>query len=346
MYLKTVLENSSPGTNPMYSKIEFLRSGYENKIDYLKGISIIFVILTHSLPFQDEILFPIWGGQAVPILLIIQALHYFRKGIIWNVRLEKLWKRIIFPFLIQNMIVVLVLALFSRLSLEDILSNMIYCGGNGPGSYYVWIYLQFVLLLPIYGVVYKWTGTKGVFILAITLSWAGELLASFFQLPNNIYRLFCGRYLFLPFIGLIWARYGIVLNIKTIFFSILGLISILLLHYSSINLSPFICPSDWTYHHWICYPYAAFLFPFLLLYFYKKGNCARLCSFLCKCGKCSYEIFLWQMVVFKLFSVFYNHDFINHFVAVSIKIPLTILLSLSPVFFSIIKDRRKSVQHL
>ncbi len=43
--------------------------GYDPYIDYLKGVSIFFVVLAHCLPMQNCLLFSFWGAQAVPLFL-------------------------------------------------------------------------------------------------------------------------------------------------------------------------------------------------------------------------------------------------------------------------------------
>ena len=63
-------------------KIDFKNYGYDPQIDYIKGLCILFVIWTHAINRSElgYILFPYWGDTAVPIFLIIQAFHYYKKG--------------------------------------------------------------------------------------------------------------------------------------------------------------------------------------------------------------------------------------------------------------------------
>ena len=123
-------------------------------IDFLKGICILFIILAHSLPqtVQRYSLFIIWGGMAVPLFLLLQSYHVFNKGLGSNVKntpdLKKVWKRIIQPFLIVLIFSGCLMIILGHDPLQVIKSAII-GGGIGPGSYYVWIYLQFMILLPI-----------------------------------------------------------------------------------------------------------------------------------------------------------------------------------------------------
>ena len=62
-------------------RIELINEGYDPFIDFLKGICIFLVILKHALPASWEfaLYFPLWGDAAVPIFLLIQAFHFFKR---------------------------------------------------------------------------------------------------------------------------------------------------------------------------------------------------------------------------------------------------------------------------
>lgn len=122
-------------------------------IDFLKGIAILGVVFAHSLPhvIYKWSLFLIYGGMAVPIFLLIQAYHIYNKNdfkSIKDLKLQKVWKRIFFPFIIVILFSGSLLVIRGHDPL-DILNNIFTSGGIGPGSYYVWIYLQFMILIPI-----------------------------------------------------------------------------------------------------------------------------------------------------------------------------------------------------
>lgn len=63
--------------------------GYDPFIDYLKGISILFVVLLHCLPLQNYLLCSLWASQAVPIFLLIQVFHVVRGVIKINKSITK-----------------------------------------------------------------------------------------------------------------------------------------------------------------------------------------------------------------------------------------------------------------
>ena len=80
--------------------------GYDLFIDFMKGLCIIWVVLTHSIPYewQQMIGFPFWGAQAVPMFLLIQSYHYFKHDELPSINWSKLFKRIILPFIINSFI--------------------------------------------------------------------------------------------------------------------------------------------------------------------------------------------------------------------------------------------------
>ena len=83
--------------------IDFKRTEYDPVIDYIKGLCILFVIWTHCMTREELslILFPFWGDTAVPIFLIIQAFHCYKKNSDARIpNIKKLWFRILKPYLI------------------------------------------------------------------------------------------------------------------------------------------------------------------------------------------------------------------------------------------------------
>lgn len=91
------------------------KEGYDPFIDYLKGVSILFVILAHCLPLQEYILFSLWGAQAVPLFLLVQVFHSYKKGVGYisvSYDLKKLFHRIFKPFLLLVVIQLLLLIFF------------------------------------------------------------------------------------------------------------------------------------------------------------------------------------------------------------------------------------------
>ncbi|MBR1785721.1 MAG: acyltransferase family protein [Paludibacteraceae bacterium] len=287
--------------------------GYEPFIDFMKGLCILWVVLTHSIPYhwQQMIGFPFWGAQAVPIFLLIQSYHYFKHEDLPTVNWGKLFKRIILPYLVVESIIVLhiiIAYLCGSGVLSTPLRSLFLLGGNGPGSYYVWIYLQFALIiLPLFG----WLQKKLAFsdftwgIVFVIVSEVLEILCSIWHPSEYIYRLLAFRYIFLAYGGYIWAKHFITNNWITINLSIISIISIYIFQYKNFTFEPWIFNTDWRYFHWFCYFLAIFLLPAIANISYRLmgGVFAEFIKYL---GKYSYQIFLFQLLVFYWFPLEIN----------------------------------------
>ena len=289
-------------------EVKLNNAGYDPFIDFLKGLCIVWVVLTHSIPYewQQLIGFPFWGAQAVPLFLLIQSYHYFKKDALPSINWKKLIKRIIIPFVIAQGIIVSYLFVDSYLygdePLSKFLPRLIKCGGYGPGSFYVWVYLQFVILLPCVGWLQKRISLPswGWCLVFVVVSELLEILCSFTEISPYLYRLCAFRYVFLIYGGYIWARDGIKLNWFTILLSVVSIVAIYLLQYRQLTFEPLLFNTDWTYFHWFCYFFAMWLLAYATNALFNAGGglFAKLFQTL---GKYSYEIFIFQMMVFYFF---------------------------------------------
>ena len=139
-------------------KITLNKSGYEPFLDFLKGLCIIWVILTHcmSIALQDATLFSLWGAMAVPLFLIVQVFHAYKRGIenckynnkIW----DKIYSRVLKLFILAQVPLFVGWVYTKRNDVFTAVTEYISGGGVGPGNYYVWVYMQFALLLPLMAV--------------------------------------------------------------------------------------------------------------------------------------------------------------------------------------------------
>ena len=133
------------------------KNSHLDHIDFIKGLAAISVILLHTLPqsvlYGSFAVYHIW--QAVPIFLFITFYLGFRnlekKKVSYKeyysierikVIFEKLWIPLIVLALLEA-IFFLVCGNFDR-AIGSLL-----CYNNGPGSYYIWLYMQIWLLLPL-----------------------------------------------------------------------------------------------------------------------------------------------------------------------------------------------------
>ena len=136
-------------------KIELMRNGYDPFLDFIKGFCIVSVILNHSVgPYlRDYALFYFWGEIAVPLFLLLQSYHVFRKEKIslGKQQFVKMFHRILLPCIIISLVGFVILIIFKHISLYEMCRRILLGGGIGyrAGTYYVWVYLQFFLLLPL-----------------------------------------------------------------------------------------------------------------------------------------------------------------------------------------------------
>lgn len=246
--------------------------------------------------------------------------------------MKKLFRRILKPFLCTLAIQFLLLVgIRGWESIGTLIKQVIGAGGIGPGSYYVWIYLQFYFLLPFFVRMMRgWSEVKiGCFftILCIVL----EVLCSYVDVPGWLYRLLAIRYLFLIYLAYLWVTKGIVLNTWTLVLSGISVVFILLFTYTDINWEPWFYDSDWKICHWLAYFYAAYLF-IVILHLCYKHFWPKLNSLLCKMGRYSYEIFLLQMFVFTFLPSAQRLDIIgNIYLTTLLRVMLAIILSIVPV---------------
>ena len=291
-------------------KIEFNKTGYDPKIDYIKGICILFVIWTHCIS-RDELglmLFPYWGDTAVPIFLIIQAFHYYKKGI--DIRLPsflKLWKRIMKPYIIMIALMFIVQFFIYYHMTNGTFSPALYWDKRGPGSYYIFIFLELAFVIPLFALLLKRLSIKWLLVVFIILSQFIEFVTSITHCPDNIYRVTFFRYTFLIFIGYLLATKGLELNRLTILGGIISMFFLYLFAYTIINFEPLFCThlSHWSLCHWVCYLYIAYFFLAFLTYTYSKlDSHLHIRSYIEKMGKYSYEIYLFQIFYYSTISIF------------------------------------------
>lgn len=142
------------------------KSIHLEEVDYIKGLAAISVIFLHTLPLSalkgTIAVFHIW--QAVPIFLFISFYLGLRnlekkedvfKGYYSKERIKKIFLKIWLPLLFLAAIESI---LFLVLGNKEKAIGSILCYSNGPGSYYVWCYMQIWLLMPVVCLLLKRSG--------------------------------------------------------------------------------------------------------------------------------------------------------------------------------------------
>lgn len=187
-----------------------------------------------------------------------------------------------------------VVVLTGRMGVGEALHAIAHDGGFGPGSYYVPLYAQYFLLLPLFALAARRRhGPAAALAAAIALQ-----VAALHFCPVWLYRLLAVRYLPLPLAGLWWARRGIELTPLSLTLSALSAAALLALTYGGLALQPWLCTTrPWEYANWPCYAWPAVALPAALY-----GLRLRLCDALRRavewCGRRSLEIYMAQMAVF------------------------------------------------
>ncbi len=290
------------------TKIEFCTLGHDLSLDFVKGVCILLVLINHStnLVFHQESWFFLWGYPAVPLFLLIQVFHAYKKGYDGiHLRMGRIWTRAVFPFLMVEVLLFAVAVVkYPTTSIRQLLLSALYWGGRGPGSYYPWVYIQFALLLPLLRPLFRQVKPFGLGVIFLLLAVGGEVLCSVLSLPEWGYRLLFIRYIFLIYLGYLLIEKGVVLNIVTITLSVISLISVYYFEIRAIECYPFFYDSaDWRTCHWICYFYIAYpMLYFLCRFFYWLPPDSKIEDVVCKMGQHSYAIYIFQLVYFNVFA--------------------------------------------
>lgn len=283
-------------------------SKYANRnrtLDFLKGICILLVILTHyGWNKENEIrfLFPYWLDMAVPIFMIISGYVYaksFERNNVnlliegYNIRLLRSVIRYTVPY--GMMLCIEIILLIRNNQSFDIL-KLFLSGGIGPGSYYYPVMIQFVFIFPIIYMLIKKFDFIGFFI-CICTNIIYEFLQSAYDMNEECYRLLVFRYILVISFGcwLSIKKYETKMIWKILSF-IIGLFFISM--YSFGNYMPYSI-AKWTTTSWCACLYIIPIFSWAV----KKN---MRCGIIEKIGKASYNIFLVQMIWFwKLNAIMY-----------------------------------------
>ena len=299
--------------NPM--TIRFNTKGYDAFIDFIKFYAIICVLIAHTFPFLKWFGFAAWGDMQVPLFVLVQAFHTYKKDKL-RVNFGKIIRRVMIPFFIVELMTFVIAIGVCHMDYKVLMDTLSADWGYGPGSYYPWVYLQIAMLLPLFAPLLN--NNKALSLLTFLLICEGfEILFSIVDLPENIYRLLSIRYLFLLWIGWQWAKEGVVINWITILLSLISLAAIIYFEYISVDDEPWFFLTGWKYHRWPCYFFVGYGFIALLkVLWYYLSKCKMLIKVVQAIATASYEIFLLQMSLLFLFKreclCFINSDFIQY----------------------------------
>lgn len=288
----------------MMKQVTFVREGYDLFIDFLKAYAIICVLIGHTIPKPDLWGYLFWAGMQVPLFILIQTFHFYKKDSKINV--GKLLKRIVLPFTIVSCFTFLIKLTFGCVSFKLLIINGIENGGGyGPGSYYPVIYIQVALLLVLFKPLLRRYNKQTLFWIFLVISVACEVVCSILDVPDFLYRLLAIRYIFLLFLGWLWVKEGLKVNWQTTLLCILSFLTIVYFQYFSMTIDnePWFFNTAWKAHRWPCYFYVSHGLVLMLYYVWQKIQMKEwVCTIAKKLASASYEIFLVQMAVISLFK--------------------------------------------
>lgn len=308
------------------------------KLDAMKGISIILILITHFSWSDDQrrlLLFPFWIEMAVPIFMMITGFVYtmsFDKGRCQKLQdgysLKIISKRI-FRYLIPYLMIFIIELFIYYLFFENhsilFLIMTFITGGFGPGAYYIPVLLQIVFLMPLVYFVIRSNPLIGI-INCFIFNMLYEIVKTLIGMPNNIYRLCAFRYIFVLAFGSFLYFYKE--NIKMFSMIIIGGIGGGFLVYTGYIGSAPSFLRNWT---GTCCIACLFLCPFMYQVLNYGNNLKN--NMICYIGKASYNIYLFQMLYYWIcFSVICNH--INNRL-LQLLISILICLTVGCLFYKI-----------
>ena len=311
-----------------------------NKHQYeLDFIAIISVLVLHSLKTEtlDQIVSSFYLKQAVPLFIAVTFYLGFRSLSLktnaceilkyWysKNRIIKTYNRIVKPFILIYIAQLVIIFLLDRSVFLEVLT----WGGVGPGSYFVYVYIQIWILIPLIFVMFLKTNRYGILIL-LAISILLSVICSIMNVSEGLFRLSCFRYLFIAAISWIWINRK---DYKIVFLIILGLCSLLyLLVLSSNDLKPLIYNCGWSSQQWPVY-FWTLLIIFFLIAVWKKNQDSYLVKMIRWMGVNSWEIFLAQMFILSFVNYKLLSTVHSQLLAQCILVAVTFSFSIGSVCF-------------
>lgn len=279
-----------------------------SNIDLLKTISIVCVIIIHSLPRDIQMLIgrPLFLQHAVPVFMILfgynrvksserKERHSFRDLFHWD-NLSSQLKNIFVPYFIVWALFELSYGLAVNKGLTEIVQSFV-LGGRGPGGYFIVLMVQAILLFPaLYSLFNRYNPIKaltGIFLLNIILE------AMSINMNPELYRVFISRHIFSIALGIFLAKRKEILSLKKwITFIGISLIYIISVEYFDVHY--------FIEHMWDSQHALAYFWTFFLVYI---GLSLPIKSFkwVTEIGQSSYYIFLIQKIYFMFRNAFFSN---------------------------------------
>lgn len=312
------------------------KSDRQTILDILKGICIIFVIVTHY-DWSDKQrllgLFPYIIDMAVPIFMIISgyvfSASYLRKGIDRfedAYDLEIIIKRLIRytnPFIIAYIIELTAFYIAGKpVSIYDAIKGL-FIGGYGPGSYYYPEMIQITFFFPIILFSVRKNPRAGL-VFWFLFNAFYELLVPIVEIDTRLYRMSLFRHSFLVAFGCFFylRRQKRMSKIGWGVSFLIGVLYIFVTRY--LGYQPKIINSTW---RGTSYMAALYVAPVVMIIINKFCKC----SFkpLEQMGKASYNIFLTQLVYYSTVSSVISNLLGSTFTNVVINVLVCVLVGMA-----------------
>ncbi len=331
-------------------------------IDLLKGFAILSVIYLHS-GFSDKVskavLAPFLFSLAVPIFMIVSGFTYSvslskisdNKWVLKSYySFSNLYKKLIriLPCYLIVFAAELILdppKIDSFKSVAKIFYYMFTGGYVFPGSYYIPVLIQLILIFSLLKILYDKLKAAS-FIPVAVFQLIYEILIYYTSFPKQLSRLLIVRYLVLILGGIfIFDKYKNEKQIKNkwiyILSAILGAGYIIAIGY--FDFTPKVLFTDWAS---TAMPTALYLVPAIMLVLFKFGE-KEVKPIFTILGKASYHIYLIQMIYFGIAvkSIGLSKPLINFVIgtAFSVSLGLIMYFTENKIRKSIKNKRSKSV---
>jgi hypothetical protein len=307
----------------------------KHEYDFAKGVSIICVILLHSISYTDLYYFlapwHIW--QAIPIFVIVSGALYAeavgknKLSHLSKIKISilKLVKPAIFIWVLQLLLVYLIKGSIDDHRIIEIFKQ----GGFGAGGYFVYIAIENILLGGIYFIVINKYRRLGLFFIA-GFSVFFDLLAYKIELNDELYRVVATRYAFFYALGLAYVRGILDFNkLALTCFWLFGIFWLIVVQYFFFDLPP-VYPA-W-HSHTALSGFVAFTYFIILRDLSRQFQNLCLVRIICVFGRSSYYIFLVQMTYFWVKRWMSSNGYYPEYGFVLILIELVACLTLGMLF--------------
>ena len=273
-------------------------------LDYLKAICVVMVIVTHyDWADKTSPVFTMGINMAVPVFMILSGYNFamsnkkkaegkIRKMYRWEMIRPKL-VRFLLPFLF---ICIVEIALLVEEGKHINLFRIFLFGAYGPGSYYVPVLLQLLVVFPIIYVLVERNAKLGLAAAAV-LNLGFEVFVQMTAMEKYYYRLLIGRYLLLIAFGCYLYLHP-EQRLRKIHMLIMLAIGLgYIIEVLGFERDPIV------FDYWTptAMPVAFYIFPIIVIVFRRfyharvDGMVGQVWELL---GKASYHIFLIQMVYY------------------------------------------------